>query len=338
MKLDDRSFKAREEQNLHDQSNSLSWRGFTGFAKQQVRDFGISRSGSSRLKKTPSKLELRKQTLQLRSHRRERKELEKMDVKVTSPMALPTLQEEDPTEIPSPTVNSMAASSEKTMYSESQNSLAKRSQGELVDVILNLRKENSRLRTSQLSMGVVPQRKASRAMGTTAANKDQSLEAKLAECTEQIALLNAELQKERSKAAQAEQNKQITLRKMAEMRKTEGTWYDDDHFCADVEQLRLTLYDWTRHQTWKIASSPRQSPDKVRTQFRRLFKDTCKQCGDYAMSEPGVALLAEAYVWEFLVNEIFGQYIWAEYGKGKNLAKSLKQWHTTFGKWYSGDF
>lgn len=310
------------------------------------KDFSISRSRGT-LKKSPSKVELKKQTIQNRSKARGRKELGKSNPLSTSSTTkgatmLPILDEDHeegsaapvtPTTAPTATTNVTATpTSQRTLYADPPSLLAKRTQEELINIIVSLRNENSKMRISHVST-VIPQRKTSTTVGTLG-SADRSMELKLLAYTKEIDLLKAEIQEEKSKVSQAEKHKDITLRKMAEITKMEGNLYDDRHFCEEVEELRYTLSDWCGHQNWQAGNFSRQSPSPTRLTFRKVFKDTCRQLSNY-MSEIKIADLIEAFIWEFLVYEIFGQYLWAEQGKEQNIAKKMKSWNDYMREWTS---
>lgn len=331
-----------QQHDPRDRKESTLWSGFTGFTK--FLDFGFSRSDPVRLKRSPSKLEMRKKALQNERQRRDRKregivegrgqmKPSSASTMTTRGAPLSMVEEEVSTEDPITDTNS-----NKMLYKESKESLVKRSQEELVDAMLKLRQENIALKASRLPTGI-PERRSSRRVSASlpyyeqssglvrTTSKRSSAEVELTACTEEIARLKREVENEKRRSKQAERDKHTTLRKMAEMTKTEGNLYDDSHFCEEVEQLRSTLYDWIQLHDWHVASPL----NEAHIPFQVTFQDTCKEYEEYASSEAGVALLAEAYMWEFAVDEIFGQYLWAEH-EDKQRGKFLRAWKDYIGR------
>jgi len=125
--------------------------------------------------------------------------------------------------------------------------------------------------------------------------------------------IEQELREERAKVVEAEKKERTTLKELAAATRTEGNLYDDNHFRGEVENLRYSIdKSWVRNQSWRIIGVETASPNLAPYRF---LEDICHDYHDYLYNQTALCTLVQAFIWDVLGRDVFGQNIWAQSGK-----------------------
>jgi hypothetical protein len=194
-----------------------------------------------------------------------------------------------------------ATSLDRFMYSANEEELLKYSRPEIARALLSLRNENDRLKHTKNS---------EKKLLIPSPPCVEEQEAALAQIRGELALVQKELEQEKMKAAESEKQRKRAIKELAQMSMVHANPFDDQHFKEQVELLQHKIDHWVRNQDWNIVNEGIFSARTAPEEFLFLHK-TSPYYFEYITSPRGLERLVEAYIWQFAVQKIFGQGVWA---------------------------
>ncbi|KAH8656041.1 hypothetical protein BGZ60DRAFT_518898 [Tricladium varicosporioides] len=200
---------------------------------------------------------------------------------------------------------------EKLMHSASEEELLECSRWEVVRALFSLRNEHKKLKHTEIPLRVSSLYKTTgNKFPSPGPSYGEQQEAALSKVRVELALVKKELEQEKMKATESEKQRKKVIKELAQMSNVHANPFDDQHFKEQVELLQHKIDHWVRNQEWKVAKEGLLNPRAVPKDF--LFLRAMSPCYlDYITSPRGLERLVEAYIWQFAVQKIFGQSIWA---------------------------